>query len=109
MASHEQTPDLPHFLFKLKLTRNVRRALAMVRDDAWQGPAEADGWQVAEARVRLPGWSRERRVVFARKLQGQTPALAQGVFWIQSKHELAAYVTSQTSNPALNISSNCGI
>ena len=93
MASHEQTAGSPHFLFKLKLTRNVRRALALVRDDAWQGPAEAGVWQVAEARVQLPGWSRERRVVFARKLQGQTPALAQGTFRSQSKHELAAYVT----------------
>ncbi len=43
--------------------------------------------------MQLPTWSRERRVVFARKLQGQTPALAQGTFWSQSKHELAAYVT----------------
>ncbi len=93
MASHEQTPGSPHFLFKLKLTRNVRRALAMVRDDAWQGPAQAGVWQVAEARVQLPTWSRGRRVVFARKLQGQKPSLAQGTFWIHSKHELAAYVT----------------
>jgi len=65
----------------------------MVRDDAWQGPAEVGVWQVAEARVQLPSWSRERRVVFARKLQGQTPALAQATFWSQSKHGLAAYVT----------------
>ena len=68
MASPEQTPGSPQFLFKLKLTRNVRRALAMVRDEAWQGPAAAGVWQVAEARVQLPTWSRKRRVVFARKL-----------------------------------------
>jgi hypothetical protein len=53
-------------------------------------------WQVAEGRVRLPGWSADRRVVFARKLQGETPALAQGQFWQQVKHELAAYVWSTT-------------
>jgi hypothetical protein len=33
-------------------------------------------------------------VVFARKLQGDTPALARGQFRKQLKHELAAYVTS---------------
>ena len=48
-----------------------------------QGPGAAGVWQVAEARVRLPGWTAERRVVFARKRQGQTSALAQGQFWQQ--------------------------
>lgn len=96
MAWHEQTTGerhRPHYLFKLKLTTNVRRALAIVRDDAWQGPGTTGAWQVAEARVRLPSWSVERRVVFARKLQGDTPAAAQGAFWRETKHELAAYVT----------------
>jgi hypothetical protein len=94
MAWHETAPARPKYLFKLKLTANVRRALHALPETAWQGPGEAGVWQVAEARVRLPGWSAERRVVFARKLQGQTPALAQGQFGRQVKHELAAYVTS---------------
>jgi hypothetical protein len=96
MAWHERSPQSerrPHYLFKLKLTANVRRALALVRDDAWQGPAQAGVWQVAEARVQLPSWSRERRVVFARKQQGTPPAAAQGAFWAELKHEFAAYVT----------------
>jgi hypothetical protein len=96
MAWHEATPAgerRPHYLFKLKLTPNVRRALAMVGDGDWQGRAQAGVWQVAEARVRLPAWSRERRVVFARRLQGRMPAAAQGTFWQEAKHELAAYVT----------------
>lgn len=94
MAWHEAAPARPKYLFKLKLTANVRRALHALPETAWQGPGEAGLWQVAEARVRLPGWSAERRVVFARKLQGDTPALAQGQFWRQVKHELAAYVTN---------------
>jgi len=94
MAWHEAAPARPKYLFKLKLTANVRRALHALPETAWQGPGEAGVWQVAEARVRLPGWSAERRVVFARKLQGDTPALVQGQFWKQVKHELAAYVTS---------------
>ena len=94
VAWHEAQAERPRYLFKLKLTANVRRALHALPETAWQGPAEAGVWQVAEARVRLPGWTRERRVVCARKLQGQTPALAQGQFWTQVKHELAAYVTN---------------
>jgi hypothetical protein len=43
--------------------------------------------------VQLPSWTRERRVVFARKLQGTTPGAARGTFWSETKHELAAYVT----------------
>lgn len=31
-----------------------------------------DGWEVIEARLRLSGWSRERRVVLVR----ETPAIA---------------------------------
>ena len=96
MAWHEGAPAgerRPHYLFKLKLTANVRRALARVRDSDWQGPAKNGVWQVAEARLQLPSWTRERRVVFARKLQGTTPAAAQGAFWSEAKHELAAYVT----------------
>jgi hypothetical protein len=100
MAWHEQVPAgqrRPHYLFKLKLTRNVRRALAMVRDDAWQGPATAGAWQVAEATVQLPSWTQARRVVFARKLQGTTPVTGQGTLWDETKHELAAYVTNLPS------------
>jgi hypothetical protein len=101
MAWHEAAPARPKYLFKLKLTANVRRALHAVPETAWQGPGQAGVWQVAEARLRLHGWTQERRVVFARKLQGQTPALAQGEFWKQVKHELAAYVTNLDA-PAAN-------
>lgn len=101
MAWHEAAPARPRYLFKLKLTANVRRALHALPETAWQGPGEAGVWQVAEARVQLHGWTCARRVVFARKLQGQTPALAQGQFWRQVKHELAAYVTN-LDEPAAN-------
>ena len=94
MAWHEAAPARPKYLFKLKLTANVRRALHAVPETAWHGPDKAGVWQVAEARLRLTGWTQARRVVFARKLQGQTPALAQGEFWRSVKHELAAYVTN---------------
>lgn len=94
MAWHEAASARPKYLFKLKLTANVRRALHALPETAWQGPGAAGVWQVAEARLGLHGWTQQRRVVFARKLQGQTPVLAQGQFWQQVKHELAAYVTN---------------
>ena len=97
MAWHENSPpgqSRPHYLFKLKLTTNVRRAMAAVREEGWQGPFEQGVWQVAEAQVRLGTWSAQRRVVFARKLQGELPANAQSTFWKENRHELAAYVTN---------------
>jgi hypothetical protein len=101
MAWHEAAPARPKYLFRLKLTANVRRALHALPETAWPGPGEPGVWQVAEARVSLPGWSAERRVVFARKLQGEAPALAQAQFSKQVKHELAAYVTN-LDEPAAN-------
>jgi hypothetical protein len=69
MAWHEAASARSRYLFKLKLTANVRRALYALPESTRQGPGEAGVRPVAEARVRLPGWSAERRVVFARKLQ----------------------------------------
>jgi hypothetical protein len=102
MGWHEADAQRPHYLFKLKLTGNVRRALARVREADWQGPGKAGVWQVSETRLRLSGWSRERRVVFARKLQGRVPEQPQGRFWQENKHEFAAYVTDlpvEEANP----------
>jgi hypothetical protein len=93
MSWHEQATDRPHFLFKLKLTSNVRRALAEVPEARWEGPAQVGAWQVANGTIQLMGWSRPRRVVFARSLQGQVPGPKAGEFWDQNKHEFAVYVT----------------
>jgi Transposase DDE domain group 1 len=93
MSWHEQAADRPHFLFKLKLTSNVRRALAEVPEASWEGPAQVGAWQVANGTIQLTGWSRPRRVVFARSLQGQVPGPKAGEFWDQNKHEFAVYVT----------------
>jgi hypothetical protein len=101
MAWHENAPagqKRPHYLFKLKLTPKVRRAMARVREEDWQGPGTQGAWQVAETRVHLNAWSRERRVVMARKLQGTIPEKAQARFWRENKHELAAYVSDLDMN-----------
>jgi hypothetical protein len=94
MAWHEQELDRPKYLFKLKLTTNVRKAMIGVNEDAWIGPGEMGTWQLAEGRLKLHGWTSERRVVFTRKLQGKMSAKLNGEFWDNNKHEFAVYVTN---------------
>jgi len=64
MAQAEQR-DLP-YLFRLRLTKNVRRALERaMAQSVW---AEAgQGWQGRETMLRLHGWSRQRRVILLRR------------------------------------------
>ncbi len=48
MAWHEAAPQpRPHYLFKLRLTANLRRALAALPESAWQGPPQRGVFQVA--------------------------------------------------------------
>jgi hypothetical protein len=94
MTWHEEQPDRPHYLFKLKLSSRVRAALHAVKDEAWQGPAAMGAWQLAEGQVQLTGWKQPRRVVFARQLQGSVPSEKNGEFWDLNKHEFAVYVTN---------------
>jgi Transposase DDE domain group 1 len=54
------------YLFKLRLTRRVKRVLERaMRDDDWQDAGA--GWQGKHGEVRLMGWSRQRRVVLLRR------------------------------------------
>ena len=97
MAWHENAPGAearPHYLFKLKVTTNLKRALAKIPAHHWQGEESLGLWQVAEAQVQLPSWSARRRIVFARKLQGVVSAQEGGTFWKEHKHEIAIYVTN---------------
>lgn len=71
-AWHEAPPGRPHYLFRLKLTANVKRAIAAVPENDWQGPARLGVLQVAELTVRRPDWSRSRRVVVGRRWLGRS-------------------------------------
>lgn len=61
--------------------------------NAGKGPAQQGAWQVAERRVRLHGWAVERRVAFARCLQGALHGPERGEFWDLASHEFTVYVT----------------
>jgi len=56
------------YLFKLRKTSRARALVRQAAGLSRQGWAPAgDGWETCEARLRLTGWSRERRVVVARR------------------------------------------
>lgn len=57
--------ELP-YLFKLRVTKNVRTALERAMSEGFWLSAGA-GWQGKEVRLKLMGWERPRRVVLLRR------------------------------------------
>jgi len=54
------------YLFKLRLTANVKRAIEGLSGQVdWVDSGQ--GWQAKETTVRLQGWSRQRRVIVLRR------------------------------------------
>jgi len=100
MAWHEK-PEAkrPSFLFKLKLTANVKKAIAAVPWEDWQGKSNEGLVQLVELKLKLNGWSRERRVVVERRLKPLN-ASPQGTFWKQCVEDFSAYVTNLTPEEA---------
>lgn len=83
----------PKYLFKLKLTSNVRRASARVPWPLWEGAPTVGCQQLAETTVKLHGWNRERRIVLVRTLQPANPT-PQAMFGDTPEDEVAVYVTN---------------
>jgi hypothetical protein len=100
LAWHEtETGPRPKYVFGLRLTKNVVRALAAVPWPLWEGQPTAGLEVVAETRVQLTGWSRERRVVFVRTLK-PVNAGPQDEFGAIPEDEVQAYVTNLTAEEA---------
>ncbi|HXJ76149.1 MAG TPA: transposase, partial [Candidatus Dormibacteraeota bacterium] len=60
--------NLP-YLFRIRLTANVRRAIERAANGPWTDAGR--GWQGQSIQLRLDGWGRQRRVVLLRrKLEG---------------------------------------
>ena len=53
------------YLFKLRMTRGVRKVVEKSMDGAWEDAGQ--GWSGREGRLRLGGWSRSRRVILMRR------------------------------------------
>jgi len=100
MAWHEQSSgERPSYLFKLKLTANVKKAITAIRWDDWQGKSNEGLVQLAEIKLKLTGWSCERRVIVERTLKPLN-AGPQGSFWRHCKEDFSAYVTNLTLEEA---------
>ena len=93
MAWHEQS-DKPDYLFKLRLTKNLKRAIVRLDDSDWEGCPSPGLLQSTELKLQLTGWSQPRRVVVARRLLGHIGGEDDGEFWSYAKYEYEAYVTS---------------
>jgi hypothetical protein len=100
MAWHE-TPSVPRpkYLFKLKLTSNVRRAIARVPWPQWAGERTTGCQQMAETTVQLHGWSRPRRIIIVRTLKPLNPT-PQDQFWATPEDDVAVYVTNLEAGAA---------
>jgi hypothetical protein len=100
IAWHEQAGEKrPKYLFKLKLTSNVRRAIARVPWPLWEGAPTVGCQQLAETTVQLHGWSRERRIVIVRTLKPTNPS-PQDLFWGTPEDEVVVYVTNLETGEA---------
>jgi hypothetical protein len=65
-----------NYLFKLRLTKNVKHAIERaMREQDWQDAGHR--WQGKEGQLRLQGWGRQRRVVILRRRLERSVALAQ--------------------------------
>lgn len=100
MAWHEKREgSAPKYLFKLKKTPNLRKAIAKVTWPEWQSNARYGIEQCAEISLKLSGWSTPRRVIVTRKLSPANPS-AQDQFWDVADEEIHAYVTNLTVEEA---------
>ena len=100
MAWHEgEGGKRPKYLFKLRLTTNVRRAIAKVPWPLWVGAPTLGCQQLAETTIKLHGWSRERRVVIVRTLKPANPS-PQDQFWATPEDDVAVYVTNLETHAA---------
>lgn len=61
------------YVFKLRMTRGVKSLVraCMRQDKAWQDAGK--GWETMEARLKLHGWTRSRRVVVVREAVAVAP------------------------------------
>ena len=73
------------YLFRLRMTANVRRAIERGMNGAWTSAGH--GWEGQSTQLRLDGWGRQRRVVLLRrKLEG---VLAVGEQDANGQHRLS--------------------
>ncbi len=100
MSWHEKTSERPKYLFKLKITSNVKSAFSSVNENQWHGNSAFGVLQTAELFLKLDGWSSPRRVILGRRNLGTIPAAKNNSFWDETKYEFEAYVTNLSKKEA---------
>lgn len=100
MLWHEQEKIRPKYLFSLRLSPNVKRALVKVPWAYWEGKPTHGMEVIAESELQLEGWSCQRRVVFARTMKPRGERSPQAEFWGIPEEEVHAYVTNLTRDEA---------
>lgn len=65
-----------HYLFKQRLTKNTQRVIERLMQGSYWANA-GQGWQAAESKLRLTGWSRTRRIVVLRRQIQKNLAIVQ--------------------------------
>jgi hypothetical protein len=93
------------YLFKLRLTKNVKRAVERAMgEQGWQDAGAR--WQGKDSRLQLDGWSRHRRIVILRRRTERALALSErdadgqlrlGFAEIEDGRELWEYAVLVTS------------
>lgn len=100
MSWHEQGNGKRHSnLFKIKLTANVKKAIAKDSWDHWQGKSNEGVKQLAQIKLKLTGWSRRPHMIAERSLKPLN-ASPKGSFWRQFKEDFSGYVTNLTPEEA---------
>jgi Transposase DDE domain group 1 len=104
VMSRAEQHRLP-YLFRLRLTLNVQRALQRAMQQ-WDWKDAGQGWQGKETTLRLQGWGRPRRVVLLRRKKDRdqpgtkrtdTEQLLPGFAEVEADKELWEYAALVTS------------
>ena len=95
MAWHEvEGLKRPQYLFKLKLTKNVKRAIAQIEwPERLASENRVEIEQIAELELKLQGWSTARRVVVTRLIRESKDG-GQNQLWDIPEVQYQAYVTN---------------
>ena len=62
------------YLFKLRFTKKVKELVQRMMKSGSRWEDCGDGWEALESRLRLSGWSQERRVILVREKPARAPA-----------------------------------
>jgi hypothetical protein len=95
LSWHEEDSSHPQYLFRVKMSTGVRRVIDGCDDGGWEGKQSVGSLQVRESRIKLHGWTSERRVVLGRRLR-EVKAAGDGELFGCAVYEHYAWVTSLT-------------